>query len=472
VSKADKLFDGITNVREDLLEEAELHVFKTGQRRYRFTVVAVACLLAVAVLFSTWPGKEGNPLSTPVYAAAIAEYPEMIPYPGVNAEWDAVKEWMESVDAQRRELDAASLQPYLEASVPQFLTDNGRDNALYSPLNVYMALAMLAELTDGDSRQQILDLLGAADIEALRQQASDLWNANYRDDGIMQRVLANSVWLSEEYAFHQSALDRLAETYYASAYKGEMGSEELSQALRDWLNEQTGGLLKDQIDSLELTPETVLALASTVYFKAKWNGEFNPNLTEDGIFHSNSGDVNCRMMKRSDVMSYYWADKFAAVHMDFEDGAMWFFLPDEGYSPGDLLESGEPLTLLQDPYEGWENQKRLVVNMTVPQFDVSSQTKLRDGLKALGVTDVFDPSKADFSPVTDAAGLFVSQATHGVRVKIDEQGCEGAAYTMLVMAGAAMPPDEEVDFTVDRPFLFCVTGANNLPLFLGVVNQP
>ena len=31
----------------------------------------------------------------------------------------------------------------------------------------------------------------------------------------------------------------LAENYYASAYQGEMGSPELDEALRDWLNEQT-----------------------------------------------------------------------------------------------------------------------------------------------------------------------------------------------------------------------------------------
>lgn len=34
------------------------------------------------------------------------------------------------------------------------------------------------------------------------------------------------------------------------------------------------------------------------------------------------------------------------------------------------------------------------------------------------------------------------------------------------------PPDESVDFTLDRPFLFAITGDMDLPLFVGVVNQP
>ncbi len=48
---------------------------------------------------------------------------------------------------------------------------------------------------------------------------------------------------------------------------------------------------------------------------------------------------------------------------------------------------------------------------------------------------------------------------------------EAAAYTVMMMAGAAMPPKDEVDFTLDRPFLFVVTGADSLPLFVGIVNS-
>ena len=38
-------------------------------------------------------------------------------------------------------------------------------------MNVYMALAMLAEVTDGESRRQILDLLGSSSLEDTREQA-------------------------------------------------------------------------------------------------------------------------------------------------------------------------------------------------------------------------------------------------------------------------------------------------------------
>ena len=74
---------------------------------------------------------------------------------------------------------------------------------------------------------------------------------------------------------------------------------------------------------------------------------------------------------------------------------------------------------------------------------------------------------------TDVNGpIFLAQASHAARVVIDEEGCTAAAFTVLPAPGNAMPPDEEVDFVLDRPFLFCITGESGLPLFVGIVNYP
>ena len=67
--------------------------------------------------------------------------------------------------------------------------------------------------------------------------------------------------------------------------------------------------------------------------------------------------------------------------------------------------------------------------------------------------------------------MYIDKASHGVRVSIDEEGVTGAAYTEIGLLAGATLPKEEIDFVVDRPFVFVVTGADNLPLFVGVVNQ-
>jgi len=69
-------------------------------------------------------------------------------------------------------------------------------------------------------------------------------------------------------------------------------------------------------------------------------------------------------------------------------------------------------------------------------------------------------------------GIWVSQAKHAARVTVDEDGCVAVAYTVIGASGGSAPPEERVNFVLDRPFLFAITGPDNLPLFTGVVNHP
>ena len=123
----------------------------------------------------------------------------------------------------------------------------------------------------------------------------------------------------------------------------------------------------------------------------------------------------------------------------------------------------------------WENGKFLTVNLSLPKFDVSSDFDLAAGLKTLGVTDVFDETLADFTPsIENSEGsIALSRAEHAARAAIDEEGVTAAAaYTVMMETSAAMPPDEEIDFTLDRPFIFAITSQDGLPLFIGIVNNP
>ncbi len=122
----------------------------------------------------------------------------------------------------------------------------------------------------------------------------------------------------------------------------------------------------------------------------------------------------------------------------------------------------------------WSQTQQAEVDLSLPKFDVSSDLDLLDALAQLGMTDVQTPGAADFTPLTTAnqLPLALTEAKHAARVKIDEDGCEAAAYTILsVCETAAMPPEEIVEFTLDEPFLFAITGADGLPLFAGIVNQ-
>lgn len=364
------------------------------------------------------------------------------------------------------------IREFYEATMQEFLKDTEGKNKIYSPLNVYMALAMLAETAEGESRQQILDLLGVDSIETLRNNASILWNANYCDDGTVTSLLASSAWLSDKINYNQETLNILAENYYASSFSGTMGSAEYNKMLQDWLNEQTGGLLEEQASQVTMDPLTVFTLATTVYFKAKWANEFQEANNTEEIFHAAAGDITTEFMHQSRTGSYYWGENFGAISRSLENsGNMLLILPDEDVNVEDLLTDKEVLDFIYNRVS-WENKKTLMINQSIPKFDVVSNFSLIPGLKNLGVTDVFDSSKADFTPLTTDAEVEVSGATHAARVLIDEEGCLAAAFTVMMYATSAAPPEEQTDFVLDRPFLFVINGQDSQPLFIGIVNQP
>jgi serpin B len=85
----------------------------------------------------------------------------------------------------------------------------------------------------------------------------------------------------------------------------------------------------------------------------------------------------------------------------------------------------------------------------------------------MGITDAFDHTKASFPAV---GGGSLSKVSQAARVTIDEKGVIAAAYTEL-LCGAGMPPENTMDFKLDRPFLFVIE-KTEVPLFVGVVNAP
>ena len=413
-----------------------------------------------------------NPGYPGIGLLAAPRYPKMEKYPqGETGDYAA---WR---DSQKEQYDqpagyADSLNRFFADSVQLFL--QGEGNQAYSPVNVYMAMAMLAECAECNSRQQILELFGAESIEALRQQASYVWNAHYCDDGLTTLLMANSLWLEDAYTFRQTTVDTLASDYYASSYHGDLGTEEMNERLRQWLNANTGDLLTEQSQNIKLDPETVMALASTIYFSTKWEDGFWGGNTKPAVFHNPNGDQTIWFMNSYfGGEQYFRADNFGAMSLDmYGNNKMWLILPDAGSTTGDLLESGDFVTMLQNP-SAWNDKGLYDVYLSLPKFDVADQTDLVKGMQKLGITDIFDRNKANLSGLVADAAPYVGKIDHAVRVAVDEEGCVAAAYTVIQAPGSAMPVDyEDIYFTLDRPFIFVITSRDGLPLFAGTVAEP
>ena len=470
--KHEEILTALEEISDKHIKEAE----KPPKKKKRtFLKAAVAAALVIAI----GTNMMNAPMRIKAHAVAVASEPRIIERPDSDdykdreewkadyALWDTERNFRNKTTAQV----TSSLSSFFADGNSQFLATDKNENKLWSPVNAYIGLAMATELTEGETRQQILELFGTDDMETLRKQVSAVWESVYQDNSNEICVLANSLWLEKGIQYEQEAMDAIAYHYYASVYQGDLGSKKTNQDIAAWINNNTGKFLQDSAKSIALSPETIMALYSTLYFQAKWSDEFSKSKNTEGVFHMKDGDTQAVYMnKKLEKMNYYWGENFGAVNLWLKNGCrMWFILPDEGMTVNDVLNDGTYMEMLLS--NEWEDYKYMKVNLSVPKFDVSSTMNLSEGFKNMGVTDVFTENIAEFTQLTADSPIYLTGANQSVRVKIDEEGVKAAAYIELPGAGSAAPPEEVIDFVLDRPFLFVITN-DNIPLFAGCVNKP
>lgn len=480
----DDIINAMQDIDEKLVEQTDSA--RKKRERKRRVPLWIGCAAGAAALgvcaawgISLLPQAFAE-LSYSRYAIAKAEYPRAAQYPSVleqsldlNNKWD---EWREERSARG---EAAESLPetageFFSLTTQQFLSGADGENRIYSPTNLYMALAMLVQSTDGETRGQVLSLMGAQSAEAAGTSAADLWNACYVDDGEAKVLLANSLWLDKGVNVDRSAADTLAQTFRASIFTGDMGSGGYSNALNSWISAQTGGLINAQA---RFEPLELAELVSTLYYKANWTDEFNALKNERLTFHAPSGDVTAEFMYEYSMNGcYYYGETFGAVRKSLgHGGTMTFILPDEDRTIDDVLADEDfarfVFSRTDSDENGYDKQKYLRIHLHVPKFDVSSDLDLGQGLKELGVTRVFECG--DFSPLLpDEKEVALSSVKHSARVSMDEQGVTAAAVVRMPLAGSSMPPEDEIELYFDRPFIFVITNDVGIPLFVGTVCTP
>ena len=444
--------------------------------RFAAIILCVSLLLPLAACgAASSPAPSG---STAAQAAALkkllAEAPKAVGE-GLSiakfTDGDEYQKWAEEYEPQLELASSLSGRAlsYYSALMKQLLASDD-ENTVCSPLNTFFAFAMLAETAGGNSRRQLLDMLGAESIEELEETFSALWDANSQKTPLITSLLADSLWLKDSENFNEETLRKLAEQYHASSFRGTPGSEEMDKALQDWTNEATGGLLEEYVKDLRLDPDTVLAILSALYFKAEWAEPFKEEQTAPQTFRGTKGDTTVRMMQK-DLNGYLLSDHFTGVALPLiQGGGMYCFLPDEGTDVNALLDDPDVFKAVSDPDSPlWVSAD---ARLFLPRFRVQAKADLIPVMEALGATDVLDSAKADFSPLMpDSAGLFVGKAEHAAAVEIDENGLTGAAYTLIMLYKGIAVPKERIDIVFDRPFLFVVTAADGSIIFAGAVRN-
>ena len=114
--------------------------------------------------------------------------------------------------------------------------------------------------------------------------------------------------------------------------------------------------------------------------------------------------------------------------------------------------------------------------MKLPKFDVEtsfSQNEFIDYLKEAGAELAFTQD-ADFSVMCPDTSWLISDIIQKTRIKIDEDGIEAAAATVIMMTeGAFFEEVTPKEFIADKPFKFYICGGadDSEMLFCGQIAE-
>ena len=457
-------------------------------RRHRWLALccaAMICLLGCLPSLAERSVSEGGGVALESFEIASAEYPAMPGNPfnanpvGVamtDEAFDAAfYAWMEAQQA-RGETPIANpdgLNEFFARSARTLLADVGTDNAVYAPVNLWFALDLLASVTSGESRDQILFAMGETSPESLAAQRQSLWKTQYWDDGDTACIPGVSLWLNEGVSIADDAVRNLKTELLASVFRGDMADGEYSAALRTWIDRQTNNLLSNALSGLTFKPDAEMSVCSTLYYRAGWTKPFSEDMTGPRSFHAPGGDVELPFMNGGADDMIYYGNGFSAVAKPLNgDARAVLVLPEEDYTPVDVLAEDDLFGFLRD-IGGWENREAAIVNLSVPMLNCASGLSLRETLKNLGIVDIFAPETADFGgALSSDAALRVDSIDQFARLTMDERGVEAAAVTLTNVLGLLAVPEKEIDFVVDRPFLLAILGERDVPLFFGIINMP
>ncbi len=343
-------------------------------------------------------------------------------------------------------------------------------NIVLSPLSVRIALTMAYNGASGVTRDAISRVLGLSgtDEQINTGYAALIASLENLDEDIHISI-ANSLWANLGMEFYPSFLDLCHRYYDAEVASLDLTTQEAVDRINAWIEKKTKGLIKQTIRE-PFDPVTALCLINTIYLKAKWSSPFDPKNTAPHDFHNLDGMLSTvEMMHQSGDYAYREDDRCQGLMLPYGDGSagMYFLLPKEGVDYAGFVSQ-----LNADAWDpaSYTTREGLVA---IPKLNIQYRNELSGILAAMGMGPAFTGGFDLMGKYWASKDLFLSGAIHQTDLRVDEEGTEAAAVTVLVVCTTALPGEEPFQFTADRPFVLAIVDrASQTPLFIGSIVAP
>ena len=343
-------------------------------------------------------------------------------------------------------------------------------NYLISPYSIEIALNMLKEGTNGDTLNELKNVLNERDIP-------DLTNDKVK--------IANAMFIKKTYK------DYIEEVFYNNLkekYNSEILYDEFStpKVINSWVKKKTDSMIPKILN--DISKDFVLGLANAIAIDVKWNSTFDCNSTIESVFtRVDNSKINVQMMHKTyetENYKYFEDANSKGIIIPYENNLEFV-----GILPNDTID-GYVNAMTKDTIRNIDKNTTNASNdvhilLSLPRFSYSFDLdNFKDVLKHMGINSIFDEDNADFTNIISKKNmnklnmnnLYVSTAIHKTYIDLNESGTKAAAVTYFgLMKSTAVAPKayKQIEINFDKPFIYMIRDSETKEiLFFGTVYEP
>ncbi|KAI4876111.1 hypothetical protein NFI96_026145 [Prochilodus magdalenae] len=359
---------------------------------------------------------------------------------------------------------------------------NKTDNVFYSPLSISSALAMVSLGAAGNTEAQMSESLHFNKVKEDVHVGFNKLIAELNKQGAPYALsLANRLYGEKTYQFVEKFLGDTKQFYNAELETVDFKSNARAARvnINTWVEKQTQEKIKDLLVDGDVDELTRLVLVNAIYFKGKWEKQFQSNVTSEVPFKLNKKDtkpVQMMNQKAKFPLAYIPEMNCQILEMPYtgKELSMLIALPNGIEDDTTGLEKLEQ-NLTYENFKEWtrpDKMDNVEVQVSLPRFKLEETYDMGQLLISMGMVDAFDRVKCDFSRMSPCNDLVLSKVVHKSFVEVNEEGTEAAAATaaVMMMRCAMLRPER---FLADHPFLFFIRhNASGSILFCGRFCSP
>ena len=342
-------------------------------------------------------------------------------------------------------------------------------NYLISPYNIKIALNMLREGADGNTKDEIEKVLG---------------NEKINDIKIKNKLsVANALFVKNDF---KSSVKKEFTNTLKNKYHSEIIYDEFKtpKVVNDWVKEKTNGMIDKVLDKMK--ENSVMGIASALALDINWFNPFNCSDTKGEDFAKiDNSKIKTEMMHQTyKSNAKYFKDKeIEGIIIPYDTGINNVELEFVGIlskdNITDYIQNIDINKINNLIKNARETNGKLNVNLSLPRFSYSYEVEdFIVSLKKMGINDVFSPELSNLSKMADVKGiLYVGDAIHKTKIDLNENGTVATAATYFDVMYKSAPLFEEkveiIDLKFNKPFAYMIREKNTGEiLFFGTVYEP